>query len=105
MLPRPHPHPHEHHHPHGPHAHERIVEFEGDMTHAEINQLLPRLGEQLAQTGCLQLGKNKIPVPDPVKTLVLQERGSEGDLIVRLEFKWEDGASNVAAQPIKALLV
>ena len=74
------------------------------MTHAEINQLLRRLGEELAQTGCLQLGEHKILVPDPVATLVLQERGPKGDLIVKLEFKWMDGASNGGALPIAALL-
>jgi hypothetical protein len=96
------PHPHEHPRPRGPHAHERIVEFEGEMTHAEINQLLGRLGAQLAQTGCMELGEHKIPFPNPVKTIVLQERGPKGDLIVRLEFKWTDGS--LGPLPIAALL-
>lgn len=74
------------------------------MTHAQIDQLLRRLGEQLAQTGCLELAEHKIPVPDPVMTLVLQERGPKGDLIVKLEFKWMDGASNGGPLPIAALL-
>lgn len=97
-------HPHEHQHSHGPHAHERMVEFEGDLTHADIDRLLRSLGEQLVQTGCLQLSNHKIPIPDPVNTLVFQERGPKGDLIVKLEFKWFDGASDGGALPIADLL-
>lgn len=96
-------HPHEHLHPHLPHAHERMIEFEGDLSHADIDRLLRSLGEQLAQTGCLQLSDHKIPIPDPVKTLLFQERGPKGDLIVKFELKWYDGAANGAALPITDL--
>jgi hypothetical protein len=103
MMAPPPPH-HRDHHRHRPHAHERMVEFEGELTHSEIDQVLRRMGEQLAQAGCLELGEHKIVVPDPVQTLVLQERGPKGDLIVKLEFKWMDGASNGGSLPIADLL-
>lgn len=90
--------------PHGPHHHHCIINFEGELTHEELARLLERIAGQLRETDRIELDGHKIAVPDPVYSIVRHERGPRGDLIVKVECKWDDGKPSTSATPIVALL-
>jgi hypothetical protein len=87
-----------------PHHHDWYFNSEGNLPPYRVAELLRKLADEIFETRGGKLGEVEVVLPEELFAIVRYERLPKGELVVKVEAKWNDSLGDRGQHPISQFL-
>jgi hypothetical protein len=87
-----------------PHHNDWYFNSEGDLPPYRVAELLRKLADEIFETRGGKLGEVEVVLPEELYAIVRYERLVKGELVVKIEAKWNDTTGELGQHPITQFL-